>query len=102
MKENKSTTNEFNKIKEGVYFIPEEILDSLVAKQDRILELLEAKKDAAINGFITEKKASQLINKKATWFWQMRKIPTTCLFGTFQVRAGRAYMALFCKSIPSS
>jgi hypothetical protein len=73
MKENKSTPNEFNNIKGGVYFIPEEILDGLVAKQDRILELLEAKKEAFLNGFITEKKASELINKKSTWFWQMRK-----------------------------
>ena len=53
--------------------IPEEVLDNLVAKQDRILELLEVKKDAALNGFVPEKQAMELINKKSTWFWQMRK-----------------------------
>ena len=53
--------------------IPEEILDSLVAKQDRILELLVAKKEAALKGFVTEKQAIEIVNKKATWFWQMRK-----------------------------
>jgi hypothetical protein len=53
--------------------VPDEVLDTLVAKQDRILELLEAKKDATLNGFVTEKQAMQIVKKKATWFWQMRK-----------------------------
>lgn len=55
------------------YMIPEDLLDTLVAKQDRIIELLEAKKEAALNGFITERQAMELLNKKVTWFWQMRK-----------------------------
>jgi hypothetical protein len=55
------------------YMMPEELLDTLVAKQDRIIELLEAKKEAALNGFITERQAMELLSKKVTWFWQMRK-----------------------------
>jgi len=34
---------------------------------------LEAKKEAALNGYVTEKQAMERINKKTTWFWQMRK-----------------------------
>jgi len=56
-----------------IFLIPEDILDTLVAKQDRILELLEAKRDATLAGYVTEKIASTTINKKTTWFWQMRK-----------------------------
>lgn len=57
----------------SLFLLPEDVLDSLVAKQDRILELLEAKKEASLNGYVTEKKAMETINKKTTWFWQMRK-----------------------------
>jgi hypothetical protein len=53
--------------------VSDEVLDTLVAKQDRILELLETKKDATLSGFVTEKQAMGIVNKKATWFWQMRK-----------------------------
>jgi hypothetical protein len=55
-------------------FIPEDILETIVAKQDKILELLEAKKDVSLNGFISERQAMEAINKKATWFWQARKM----------------------------
>jgi hypothetical protein len=61
------------KVNTSFLIVPEDVLDTLVAKQDRILELLEAKKEAAVNGYITEKQAIEKINKKATWFWQMRK-----------------------------
>jgi hypothetical protein len=71
VKANNTIPNESNK--KGVYLVPEDILDNLVANQDRILAILEAKKDATLNGFITEKDAITIINKKSTWFWQMRK-----------------------------
>ena len=73
MKENVLSNSEGARPKASLYMIPEDVLDTLVAKQDRILELLEAKKEAALNGYVTEKQAMELINKKATWFWQMRK-----------------------------
>ena len=57
----------------SLFLLPENVLDSLVAKQDRILELLEAKKEAALNGYVTEKQAIEIVGKKTTWFWQMRK-----------------------------
>lgn len=71
MKPNNLSANGLNK--KGVYLVPEDILDSLVANQDRILAILEAKKEATLNGFITEKDAIAMVNKKSTWFWQMRK-----------------------------
>jgi hypothetical protein len=71
VKSNNFSANESNK--KGIYLVPEEILDSLVANQDRILEILNAKKEASLNGFITEKDAIAIVNKKTTWFWQLRK-----------------------------
>ena len=64
---------EASQTKGSIYLIPEDVLDGLVANQDRILAILEAKKEATLNGFITEKDAITLVNKKSTWFWQMRK-----------------------------
>lgn len=73
MKDNNLTNTGTSKLACSFCLIPEEILDNLVARQDRILELLEAKKEATLNGFISEKQAMELLNKKVTWFWQMRK-----------------------------
>jgi hypothetical protein len=69
MKENKT----FSQIQKGICIVPEDVLDTLVANQDKILAILEAKKEATLNGFITEKDAIAVVNKKTTWFWQMRK-----------------------------
>jgi hypothetical protein len=71
VKANNAIPNESNR--KGIYLVPEDILDGLVATQDRILAILEAKKDATLNGFIAEKDAIAMVNKKTTWFWQMRK-----------------------------
>lgn len=73
MKPLNSLNSDSKKNQNGLYLFPEDLLDTLVAKQDRILELLEAKKEATLNGYITEKKAMELLNKKVTWFWKMRK-----------------------------
>ena len=68
MKTNYKTASE-----RGYFIVPEEILDQLVSRQDKILELLEAKKEASLNGYITEKRAMEMVNKKITWFWKLRK-----------------------------
>lgn len=73
MKNSDSQHSQSTKKLSSVYIVPEEVLDSLVSKQDRILELLEIRRDATLNGFISEKKAIEMVNKKNTWFWQMRK-----------------------------
>jgi hypothetical protein len=73
MKRSESSQSQATKFTNSICIIPEEILDSLVSKQDRILELLEVHKDATLNGFISEKQAIEKVNKKSTWFWQMRK-----------------------------
>ena len=71
VKSNNLSANDSNK--KGIYIVPEDILDNLVAKQDRILEILDGKREATLNGFISEKDAIGIVNKKTTWFWQMRK-----------------------------
>lgn len=73
MKQNNLSSVVRQEPKVSLFLVPEDVLDTIVAKQDQILEILEAKKDAALNGYLTEKQAIEKVNKKATWFWQMRK-----------------------------
>jgi lipoate-protein ligase B len=73
MKENKLFQSVPEKSNVNFTVIPDDILASLIYKQDQIIELLVEKKPAALNGFVTEKKAMELVNKKVTWFWQMRR-----------------------------
>lgn len=55
--------------------IPHEILESIERNQIEILNLLKEKGYSGSEklDFIDEKRAIELIGKKATWFWQMRK-----------------------------
>jgi lipoate-protein ligase B len=73
MKQNNIRQTELLESKSSFHLISDEVIDTLVAKQDKILALLEAKKEVTLNGYVKEKQAMELINKKATWFWQMRK-----------------------------
>ncbi len=68
-----------NKLKpnneQSFVIIPNETLESIERNQIEILNLLKGKN---LNGseqlnYVDEKKAIQIIGKKATWFWQMRK-----------------------------
>jgi hypothetical protein len=73
MKEHNSTSNsDRSKISLGI--ISEELINDFLIKQDRILDLLSNRKPTLLNGFVTEKQAIELVKKKATWFWQMRKL----------------------------
>ncbi len=60
-------------IESHLLIIPEGLLEKIIASQERILEIIEPKKEESLNGYITEKQAMKVINKKVTWFWQMRK-----------------------------
>ena len=73
MKENKLSSITAASNKSSLFLVSEEFLENLNAKQDKIIEMLEGKIQTGINGYITEKEAKQMLNKKATWFWQMRK-----------------------------
>ena len=59
-------------MKESILLIPEEFMKQISDKQDRILALLDAKKDNSTADIITEKEAKEIFKKKSTWFWQMR------------------------------
>jgi hypothetical protein len=74
MKESSLFNNHSFHSKTVFCLIPEDILETLVSNQDKILEFLGASKGIiSLNGFITEKQAMEAVNKKATWFWQARK-----------------------------
>jgi hypothetical protein len=55
--------------------IPHETLEAIERNQVEILELLKSKTSTGSEqlNYVDEKKAIQIIGKKATWFWQMRK-----------------------------
>ena len=60
-------------MKEALLIIPEEFLQKLNDKQDKIISLLEAAHQTKNTEFITEKEAADIFKRKSTWFWQMRK-----------------------------
>ncbi len=59
----------------GYVIIPHETLETIERNQVEILELLKGKSSPGSEqlNYVDEKKAIQIIGKKATWFWQMRK-----------------------------
>lgn len=53
--------------------VPDSFLEKLNEKQDQIIDLLRSTEHQNQNEFLTEKAARELLQKKTTWFWQMRK-----------------------------
>ena len=53
--------------------VSEDFLETINEKQDMIISLLQDSKLGSQNDFITESEAKELLHKKSTWFWQMRK-----------------------------
>ena len=53
--------------------VPDSFLEKLNEKQDQIIDLLKSSDKLSKNEFLTEKEARELLQKKTTWFWQMRK-----------------------------
>jgi hypothetical protein len=53
--------------------VSKETVDKLLDGQQTIIQLIRGTSQDFPAGYITEKKAIELINKKSTWFWQMRK-----------------------------
>mgnify|MGYP000380201579 FL=1 len=60
-------------MKQILSLVPEELLDEIKSKQDKIISLLENGQLITQNEFITESQAKEILQKKSTWFWQMRK-----------------------------
>ena len=60
-------------MKQMLSIVPDSFLEKLNEKQDQIIDLLKSTDKLNQNEFLTEKEARELLQKKATWFWQMRK-----------------------------
>ena len=60
-------------MKQNLSIVPDEILDEIKSKQDKILSLLNDGRQVSQSEFITESQAKEILQKKSTWFWQMRK-----------------------------
>lgn len=60
-------------MKQMLSIVPDSFLEKISEKQEQIISLLKTTESVNQNEFITEKEAKQLLQKKTTWFWQMRK-----------------------------
>lgn len=60
-------------MKQMLSIVPDSFLEKLNEKQDQIIDLLKSTEHENQNEFLTEKAAMELLQKKTTWFWQMRK-----------------------------
>jgi hypothetical protein len=60
-------------MKQSLLIIPEEFLNEIKAKQEKIIGLLENYNKDSEPIYLTEKEAKELLKKKSTWFWQMRR-----------------------------
>src|SRR5687768_11471532 len=77
MKQNATNQKELNG---SLILVPESLLyemvkrqDAIDKKQDRIITLLEKGITSEIPGnYIPEEDAKELLDRKTTWFWQMR------------------------------
>jgi len=58
---------------QNLTIVSEDFLEQIKEKQDKILNLLQDGKVLNQNEFITETQAKEILQKKSTWFWQMRK-----------------------------
>ena len=61
------------KMKQMLSIVPDSFLEKLNEKQDQIINLLKTTEYVTQNEFLTEKEAREILHKKTTWFWQMRK-----------------------------
>lgn len=75
MKQNDTSRNKVKE--EGYFLVPQSLLLEITESNKRILALLENKNQGPIENslgnFISESEAKQRLDKKTTWFWNMRK-----------------------------
>jgi hypothetical protein len=60
-------------MKQKFSLVSDEVLDEIKSIQLKILSFFEASRKDELADYITEAQAKELLKKKATWFWQMRK-----------------------------
>lgn len=71
MEQNKSNQN----AEQSFLLVPNQRLEAIEKSQSEILALLKGKpltSESRLN-HVDEKRAIELVGKRATWFWQMRK-----------------------------
>ncbi len=73
MKTNNSNADYINSPGLKLSIVPEEVLKTILATQTKILDIVSNKPPSGLKDFVTEKRAMEMLNKKSTWFWQMRK-----------------------------
>jgi hypothetical protein len=74
MKANETNQNEKNE--ESYFIVPKAFLQAIADSNRKILSFLENTNPNPINSigdYISEREAKKLLNKKTTWFWNMRK-----------------------------
>jgi hypothetical protein len=71
MDQNKNNQN----VETSIVLVSNYRLEEIERKQEEILTLLKGNSNQNLEklNYVTEKEAIQLIGKRATWFWQMRK-----------------------------
>jgi len=60
-------------MKQNSTIVSEDFLEQNKVKQDKKLSILNDGKQVSQSEFITESQAKEILQKKSTWFWQMRK-----------------------------
>ena len=75
MKELKEFEAKLTTPEDFMVVLPLSILNSMNQKQDEIIShlKLESKQVPVLKEYISEPEARKLLNRKVTWFWQMRK-----------------------------
>jgi hypothetical protein len=60
-------------MKQKFSLVSDDVLDEIKNNQLKILAFFEQSHKDQLTDYITESQAKELLKKKATWFWQMRK-----------------------------
>lgn len=60
-------------MKQKIILASDDVLEEIKKTQLKILELFETSRKDELTEFITESQAKEILKKKSTWFWQMRK-----------------------------
>ena len=60
-------------MKQNIVILEQQVIDELISNQNEILRILSEKgKKENDSDFINEKEAQKILNRKTTWFWNLR------------------------------
>ncbi len=71
MKKDNSIQND----SKAIYLVPQVFLEELLEGQEKILQALSGRTEQkeTIGDYISENDAKEILGRKATWFWNLRK-----------------------------